>query len=260
MYCRCNPDEELRRVEREAASGDPLAAERLQLLRARTGDPRAMITVMLQNLLEILNAWASKDGRSILRGKHSFAWPGEHPFEKLCWGTALVGWTEEGACQLRWQQEIAIDDEHYDDLQDQIQDIRLLRPVNEVEVNIEITPLIGTHHGKCSRCGRGTDRVNEPAARGLCYDCQYEPRPVIAPTNASINYIRCEWRPELIRAGSSWHSGWSEYHRAVDEVHPLFELVNLVSQHLGVAGTDGIGMTRGTHFMRQSGPTDRLYS
>jgi hypothetical protein len=256
MYCR-NPDEELRRVEREAASGDPLAAERLQLLRARAGDPEAIITVMLRNLIEKLNAWASRDGRSILRGDYSFTWPGEHPFEKLCWGTSLIGWTEEGACQLRWQQEIAIDDEYYDDLQDQIQDIRLLRPVNEVEVNIEIAPpLVGTHHGKCSRCGRGTDRVNEPAARGLCYDCQYGPRLVTTP-NASINYIRCEWRPELIRAGSSWHSGWLEYHRVVDEVHPLFELVNLISQHLGIMGIEGIGTTRAIHFMRQEGPTDR---
>ena len=277
MYCRCNPtDDELRRAEREAATGDPLAAQRYQLLLSRTGDPGAIITVMLTSLLEKLNDWASRDGRSILRGHHSFDWHGEHRFEKFCMWVSSVRWDEESSCyQLRWEQTIEIDEEPYEALEKKIQDIRLLRPVNEVKVEIEIAPppSDNSHHGKCAKCGRGTDRVTEPSSRGLCYDCQYGQREIISPPNASVNYINCEWYPELIRAGSSWHSGWHEYHRPVARAHPLFEIEQIILQHLGTSVASGgpahpwsAMFTQsspwprrpGTRFGRQDGPTDRL--
>jgi len=65
LYCRCNPDEELRRTERLAASGDPLAIQRLQLLRARAGASGSLVMVALKELLTKLNTWAIHDGRSI---------------------------------------------------------------------------------------------------------------------------------------------------------------------------------------------------
>lgn len=272
MYCRCNPDEEIRRAERLAAKGDPAAIQRLQQLQTRAGDPDAIMMVTLHGLLEKLNAWASKDGRSILRGEHHFQWPGEHPFSKHCFGTnsvtrvAIEGDPPGDFCyQLRWEQTIAIDEDQLDELQDQIQDIRLLRPINDVKVDIELSlPSAKTsHHGRCARCGRGTDRVNEPQARGLCYDCQYGLQPVLTVSNTTVNYvyIKCGWQPELIRAGASWHAGWSEYHRPIPGSHPLLEVLAIIEQHLSVPSNWAAQTSDSVtdlELLRQDGPADAL--
>lgn len=233
MYCRCNPDDELRRLEREAAGGDRVANRKMYVARARTGDIDAQIRTLLWSLADALEEWVNRDGRIPLRGEHTIEIEGEPSYRNLFHYQSEVYFNvQTNMYHLRWTTHFEIDDEHLDEWQQTLKDQRLLRPFNELEIEVRLTTLledfIGTSIATVS--------------------------PTVLP-GVFVDTVTCEFRPALIRVGPTYHSGWEPYPfirwRDDPDPHPIFEVINILRRHLELPNEP---VVISAVLYRQSGP------